>query len=360
MRLRISNPNTGAVMKKLVFLVRLSVILLPSLVYAQANGKLQIHFMDVGQGDGAILISPNGETVLFDDGVLKHCDKPVAYLEGLGITRIDYHITSHYHSDHIGCASQVLQEFPLQKDALDRGGSYDSAVYESYVNAVGSHRKTATEGMTVTLDSGSAHPVIIKVVALNGNGIHSDDENDLGLDAVVQFGEFKGEIGGDLSGFNTDRYKDIESSVAPKVGRIDVYKVHHHGSSHSTNPRWLHNTTPKVAVISCGDGNSYGHPTQETIEALHKAGVMTYWTETGNGVPHEPGRDIVGGTIVVQVPADSKNYTVTYNGNQTDTYSVWGGVTTAASNCRYVRQTENWEHGNTPPQGRTLHAGCPQ
>lgn len=65
----------------------------------QANGKLQIHFIDVGQGDGALLISPQGEMVLFDDGALLYCDKHVAYLHELGVKQVDYHITSHYHSD---------------------------------------------------------------------------------------------------------------------------------------------------------------------------------------------------------------------------------------------------------------------
>ncbi|MBZ5509247.1 MAG: hypothetical protein LAO78_27630 [Acidobacteriia bacterium] len=75
-----------------------------SIAFGQANGKLQIHYIDVGQGLGAVLISPDGQIVLFDDGLLNNCDKPVSYLQQLGITHIDYHITSHYHADHFGCA----------------------------------------------------------------------------------------------------------------------------------------------------------------------------------------------------------------------------------------------------------------
>src|SRR6266478_10156028 len=122
----------------------LTILLLLQLhVFGQADGKLQIHFIDVGQGDGALLISPQGERVLFDDGALKYCDKPVAYLHELGVKQIDYHITSHYHSDHIGCCAQVLGDFPLQKDALDRGETYNSSVFQSYLATVGTHRKTA-------------------------------------------------------------------------------------------------------------------------------------------------------------------------------------------------------------------------
>lgn len=109
-------------------LVPLSLILFSVSAFGQANGKLQIHFMNVGQGDGAILISPRGEVVLFDNGVRKLCDRPVSYLEQLGVTSIQYHITSHYHDDHIGCTKEVLAEFPLQKFTYDRSGpdNYES------------------------------------------------------------------------------------------------------------------------------------------------------------------------------------------------------------------------------------------
>ena len=112
-------------------------VCVPSLAMAQANGRLQIHYIDVGQGDGAVLISPLGQVVLFDNGVLNQCSKPVAYLQALGVTKIDYHIASHYHSDHIGCTAQVLSTFPLQQFAYDRGQSYTTATYTAYVNAVG-------------------------------------------------------------------------------------------------------------------------------------------------------------------------------------------------------------------------------
>ena len=175
----------------------------PAFAFAQANGKLQIHYMDVGQGDGAVLISPLGEIVLFDDGVLNQCGKPIGYLQSLGITKIDYHVASHYHADHIGCAAQVLAMFPLQKAAYDRGGSYASNTFSAYVAAVGAKRVTAQKGQTVTLDAGSANPVTITFVALNGNGVGTTDENDLSLVSVVRFGRFDAEFGGDLSGSGT-------------------------------------------------------------------------------------------------------------------------------------------------------------
>jgi beta-lactamase superfamily II metal-dependent hydrolase len=61
-----------------------------------SNGQLQIHFMNVGQGDGALLISPEGETVLFDNGVWHHCQALVDYLRHLGVKQIDYQVISHF------------------------------------------------------------------------------------------------------------------------------------------------------------------------------------------------------------------------------------------------------------------------
>src|SRR6266480_3335470 len=106
--------------------------------YGQANGKLQIHHMDVGQGDGAVLISPKGQVVLFDAGEdlkKRDCTKPVSYLDQLGIKHIDFLFVSHYHYDHIGCIPAVLSQFPLQGDAYDRGDKYSSSTFTNYKEA---------------------------------------------------------------------------------------------------------------------------------------------------------------------------------------------------------------------------------
>jgi beta-lactamase superfamily II metal-dependent hydrolase len=350
-------------------------------VWAQANGSLQIHFMDVGQGDGALLISPGGETVLFDDGNVKDCSKPVSYLQNLKVTKIDYHIASHYHSDHIGCAPDIFAKFPLQKEAIDRGGSYNSTVYQKYVVAVGTKRHTAAAGEVVTLDAASSHPVTIKVVALNGNGVSTTNENDLSVVTLVQYGSFHAEISGDLSGYHTASYEDIETSVAPLIGQVEVYKVHHHCSQYSTNATWVSTVQPKIGIVSVGDGNDYGHPTRECLEQLHNAGVKLYWTENGNGEAPDSTADIVAGTTIVQFELGASTFSVTHGG-QTDTYSVWdqnastppvpttvpkyawsknSGVYHYAK-CKYVAsiKPENLVRGDTPPADKTLHQQCPQ
>ncbi len=352
-----------------------------SLFGQSANGKLQLHFMDVGQGDGALLISPLGETVLFDDGVRNECDKPLSYLQQVGITRVDYHVTSHYHDDHIGCAKDVLDEFPLNKLAFDRGGSYNSATFRKYVTKVGAKRRTATAGQMLTLDSGSPNPVAIEFVALNGASVSTINENDLSLVAVVRFGAFDAEIAGDLSGFRDLDYEDIETPVAPQVGQVEVYKVHHHGSRYSSNAAWLSTVKPRIGIISAGENSKHGHPTAEAAERLHQANVRLYWTTNGGGVEPDPDFDVVGGNIIMEVAPAAQVFTVRHTaGSQAvEQFPMWGATGSPGpampvyswsrhssiyhhSSCRYVSNIspENLVTGSVTPQGKSLHANCPR
>jgi beta-lactamase superfamily II metal-dependent hydrolase len=368
-------------MKTFLLLV-LAVMVSALTAEGQANGKLQMHFMDVGQGDATLLVTPGGETVLFDNGVCKHCSLPVSYLRKIGVTQIDYLVTSHYHDDHIGCTREVLAAFPLQKDAFDRGDSFPSTVFERYLDAVGTHRKTAVPGQNITLTTGSAVPVVIEFIAENGDGVVTTNENDLSLVAVVRFGDFDAVMGGDLSGYHTGNYEDIESLVAGKVGPVEVYKVNHHCSQYSTNENWVTTVHPKVAVISASKdiGRNHGHPTADCLERLHNTGVKSYWTETGGGAAPDPLWDVVGGNIVVQVVPGSEEFTVTYDkGTRTDTFPDWNTADTGTPvnqvygwsrksdvyhyiDCSAVAKIKpaNLEKGSAPPTGKHLHTGCPK
>jgi competence protein ComEC len=350
-------------------------------MWAQANGKLQLHFIDVGQGDGAILISPGGQTVAFDIGrdmVGGSCDKPVAYYDQLGIRKLDYLIVSHYHEDHIGCVPSVLASVSVDH-VEDRGQSYESVFYDAYVLATKGKRTTARVGDKIVLDETSPAPVEIDVYAVNANGLATTNENDLSLAVRIAYGSFRAEIGGDLSGDDADDYIDVETGVAGAVGKLDVYKVHHHCSSHSSNKAWLAETKPTIAIISTGDGNTYGHPAADCLARLHSAGAETYWTELGNGATPVPGWDTVSGTTVVSVDLAAMQYTVAH-GATTDSYAIgaWPsskGAPPAApafawsklsgvyhySTCDWVKSIgpENLETGDVPAAGKTLHKGCP-
>ena len=233
----------------------LAIALAPVAVFAAGNGKLQIHHMKIGQGDGTLLISPNGQTALFDDGVYTDCTFVKSYLQGLGITSVDYHFLSHYHADHLGCLDDLAAiGITVAGAGYDRGYSYSSGTYTAYVTTIGAKRTTIAKGQTITLDAGSASPVTVTCVDLNGAGVYSvtgSDENAKSAVYKVSYGAFDEIVGGDLTGSSANS-NDVETTVGPEVGDVEVYKVHHHGSAYSSNDNWLNAVTAEVGIIMCG------------------------------------------------------------------------------------------------------------
>ena len=266
------------------------------------NGRLQVIHLDVGQGDGAVIISPLGQVAMIDNGLNTNPTpangkKVAAQLQALGITHVDHHFASHYHADHIGLTGVLFGAAGVATLGYgwDRGGSYTTATYTTYVNTLGNKRRTLVKNQVITLDSLSAHPVTIKCVDLNGAGVSTTDENSLCLMLKVSYGEFDETFGGDLpySGINP------EIRVAAEIGTAEAYKVHHHGSATSSSDALIAAIAPKVAVVSCGNGNTYGHPTASAIARLHARNVKTYWTELGAGVAPLPSWDKVSNDQVI-------------------------------------------------------------
>ena len=190
-------------------------------------------------------------------------------------------------------------------------------------------------------------------------------------------GTFDVVIGGDLSGVDTGNYEDIEGPLAEKVGAFEVYKVHHHGSRYSSNDKWLAKINAQVGIISTGNGNRYGHPTQLCLERLHAHNVRTYWTETGAGTAPVPGRDVVAGNVIVEYVPGSTEFTVTNSaGTVSDSYSTDTAPTPPGqtfswsrrsrlyhySTCRYVQNisSHNLRQNTQAPAGKRLHDGCPK
>jgi competence protein ComEC len=278
---------------------------------------LEIHCLDVGQGDCTLIISPTGGTFLFDAGNNGKGNSVVyPYMQSLGLDALDYMGASHYHVDHIGGLDDVVDHIGIDSvrvAALDRGWSYTTATYEDYAATVAAKRTTISDSQVIDLGGG----VTVTCVCVNGNGELSPpfedsyDENDLCVALLVEYGDFEFFVAGDLSGTNSSYYHDIESSVASEVGDIDVYRVDHHGSASNSNAYFVSTLQPEVSIISVGN-NSYGHPTQTVINRLVSYGSYIYQTELGDGGTIPPGEgEVVGGHIVIEVGAGQ--YTV--NGN---------------------------------------------
>jgi len=292
------------------------VAMLAALGASRAHAELSIHIIDVGQADACLIISPAGGTMLIDAG--DNGDGSgivVPYLQNYGLQALDYIVATHYHSDHIGGIDEVVSYLGIDSvrvSAYDRGWSYTSPTYTSYAAAVAAKRATITDGQVIDLGGG----VTVTCVAVNGNGVLSPpfdtqyNENDLSVALVLEYTNgFRFFTGGDLSGRTSGDYIDIETSVGPEVGAVDIYRVNHHGSFTSSNSSFLSKLLPSVSLISLGDDNPYGYVHQEVMDRLIAYGSNVYQTEGGVGAVIPPGRGrVVDGDIVVEV--DSTFYTV--------------------------------------------------
>lgn len=252
------------------------------------EGALTVHFIDVGQAD-SILLSCGGDYMLIDGGNRADGDLVVAYLQDLGITNLDYVVGTHPHEDHMGGLDEVLKEFTVE--TLWTPELSASALKKVFIQDV----LDAAEAQDLTPtqpELGTVYPLgEAQIIMLGPVTYDYDEENDLSLVFLVQFGATRFLFTGDME-------KSAESDMLDYWGdgydfRADVLKVGHHGSTTSTGYRFLRQVDPTAAVISVGTGNSYGHPNQETIDILGDAEVMTYRTDyLGNIIATTDGTDI--------------------------------------------------------------------
>lgn len=298
-------------------LATLAVLLLPAWVLA--SGTLTITILDVGQGDATLIESPSGETLLFDGGENGMGSSVILpFLSSRGITSLDYMVASHYHADHVGGLDEVANQIPVGV-AYDRGWSYTTVTYSNYASSVADVRQALVPGQIIDLGD----DVTVTCVAMNGNGQlnppfnSSSLENEYDVCLLVEFGSFEFFQAGDLTGNPDSGYENIESSVAPLVGDVDVYRVSHHGSDSSSIPYFLQTVQAEVSVISVGN-NSYGHPNQSVLNRLVQYGSFVYQTESGSG-GSLPATDlrVVGGHVSIQTDGLS-TYTVAGDSWQID------------------------------------------
>ena len=142
-------------------------------------------------------------------------------------------------------------------------------------------------------------------------------ENDYSIGLILQYGDFSFGTFGDLDGEYAKSpynyyYDDIESSIIKNIIEVDAYNVNHHGSSHSSNLQFLQKLNPSVSFISCGKGNSYGHPGQDTLDRLKKVNTQIYLTENCNNTRNYYDSIITNSDIIITVSEDTKTYNVCY------------------------------------------------
>lgn len=250
-------------------------------VYALVGdeGELRVSFIDVGQGDSEFIELPNGETLLIDAGTNETGADVVNYIESLGYSSIDYVVGTHPHEDHIGGLDDVIRTFDVESVYMPKVTA-DTKTFEDVLDAVdekGLTINTAKAGVTLVDGDGLSVKMLAPVLD------EYDNTND--YSAVIKV------VYGDTSFLFTGDAEEYAESLITGDVDSDVLKVGHHGSSTSTGETFLERVSPSYAVISCGLGNSYGHPHTETIEKL--GGIPVFRTdEMGTIVATSDGSEI--------------------------------------------------------------------
>lgn len=247
--------------------------------FIEKDADLAIRYIDVGQGD-CELISYAGKNVLIDSGEKDAAQTVMGALDGLGITRLDYIIATHPHSDHIGALYKIIEKYdigtviaPKIKDELVP----TTKGYERFLTALSKKGKKLTAakpGAVYSLadEDKENDNTAFEVLAPVGNDY--DDLNDWSVVIRLVHGKC-------AFLFTGDAEKPSETDIMDSGAEISaaVLKAGHHGSSSSSSKKFLEAVSPEAVIISCGDGNSYGHPHKETIEKLEKRNIPYYRTD---------------------------------------------------------------------------------
>lgn len=271
------------------------------------SGDLQVHFLDVGQADCALL-ETDGHFMMIDAGNNADADFIVEYLKNEGVEKLDYLIGTHPHEDHIGSLDTVIDSFDIGTVLMPKKSHNTKTFEDVLVSAKEKNLKIQSPkpGQILYFDD-----LAIEVLA----PIYDyDDLNNCSIVLRVIDGDieflFTGDIESKVEADILSRKKDIEA---------DVLKVAHHGSSSSSIHNFIDAVDPEFAIISVGKDNSYDHPAESTVNTLLHSGADIYRTD-------ENGTVIVstdGETIKIETEKEKENSSkLSVPQNKTDTQFI--------------------------------------
>ena len=232
----------------------------------QRTLPLTAYFLDVGQGDCAVVVTPEQRVVVVDTGGLRSLDtgsRVVApFLRALGYSQIDVLLLSHYDFDHVGGATSLLRQLRVKKlllpkeEVKEESRALQQEILQQAAKAGVSFVEVAQAEMLLQLDA-ATQLAVLAVPEMPTSG------NEASTLAAVRGAQGSLLFTGDLG---VEREREL-----PEVGRYTVLKAGHHGSRYSTGSAFLAQVRPQLTVLSCGRGNRYGHPHAETLERLREA-----------------------------------------------------------------------------------------
>ena len=256
-------------------------------------GLMRVHFIDVGQADSAFIELGNGQTMLIDAG--RSGGDVVDYIRNLQYETIDYVVASHPHDDHIGGMATVLNSFNIGKMYMPKQAHTISAFTNmlDVIENKGIDLYTAKAGTNI-LSSGNINIDVLAPFSESNSNLNN-------ASAVVRI-----TYGKTVMLFTGDAEQVIENQLLNSGIDADVLKVGHHGAGSASSSSFIKAVSPDIAVISVGEGNSYGHPHADTLAILNEVGANIYRTD-------EQGTIVVTADQNKKITVDKKASTVKEN-----------------------------------------------
>ncbi len=240
---------------------------------------IYVHSIDVGQGDSTLIESPYGN-ILIDAGTNESEIDLYGYLINEGISTIDYCILTHPHEDHIGGADMILGSFDVKR-VIMTDVEATSYVYERLLTSLeGSGAEVTLARVGDIYKMGGISIAILGPVDLDSQ----TDFNNSSIVSRITYGDVRMLFMGDAEHFSEKR---LLKTISEVEFDSDFLKLGHHGSSTSSGDDFMNAVTPYIALISCGENNSYGHPHREVITMLQKRGIECFRTDLMGDVVFE-------------------------------------------------------------------------
>jgi len=237
------------------------------------DGKLHVHFLDVGQGDAIFLVSPSGKQILIDGGpdlaVLEHIGRYMPFLD----RTIELLVLTHPDADHITGLPEVLRRYEVER-VLFSGAQHTSGRYDAFLTHLLEKEIPLIEanpGEDIDLGDGLVLDVIWPMPGVFGTA--PKNANDLSVVLRVLYGDTAILLPGDI---------EEEAEIAILASGVDlestILKVPHHGSRTSSSTGFLLAVDPEFAIISAGRDNQFGHPHSDVLDRYKRLGISVRTT----------------------------------------------------------------------------------
>ncbi len=258
--------------------VVLAAIVLFWLTY-QAPRKLEVDFLDVGQGDAILIKAPAGQNVLIDGGPDKTVVKQLGENLPWWDKQIDLMILTHPHDDHVTGLIDVLKRYQVKR-ILYTGVSHNAPNYLTWLKLVRDKKVPliiVDKEQTINLGAGASLDILFPDQSFLNKTV--DDLNQSSMVIRLAYGQNKFLLTGDAGDL-------VEKQLLAKGADLsaDVLKVGHHGSQYSSSEAFLEKVRPKLAVIEVGRDNGFGHPNLRIIKRLERVGTEIFRTDLNGTV----------------------------------------------------------------------------